>query len=168
MHTRRGDFHNIVTRAFGVMHDMRAEKEREAQNFKQLLAQLRVEVRMASVAQAQAQPVACEERLELVDGKAMSPVVYNGIRNEHFKAWAKKVEAFTNTKFDGYRKALEALEKVLKEQVVDAGVIGSWCWGAAVKADSKLHDMLVLITAGEAQSIVETVPGRKALKLGAC
>ena len=157
-----GDFQVILNRAFEFMHDMRAEKEKEAQNYEQQLAQLSVEIRMTAVTAAQAQPAGRdrEDRYELVDVKAMSPAVFNGFKTEHFKAWAKKVKAFTNAKFDGYRKALEASETMPKDQVVDASVIGSWRWDAAVKADSKLHDMLMLVTAGEAQGIVETVPGR--------
>ena len=104
-----GDFQVILNRAFEFMHDMRAEKEKEAQNYEQQLAQLRVEIRMTAVTAAQAQPAGRdrEERFELVDVKAMSQAVFNGFKTEDFKAWAKKVKAFTNAKFDGYRSALE-------------------------------------------------------------
>ena len=49
---------------------------------------------------------------------------------------AEKVKAFTNAKFDGYRRALEASENMPKDEAVDATVISSWRWDADVKADS--------------------------------
>ena len=114
---------------------MRAEQEREAQNYVQQLAQLRVEIRMNAVAAAQAQLAGreCEERFELDDVKAMSPAVFNGFKTEYLKVWAKKFKAFTNAKFDGYRRALEASEKMPQDQVVDASVIGSWRWEPTAK-----------------------------------
>ena len=129
--TMVGDFQFILNRAFDFMHDMRAEKEREAQNYEQWLAQLLVEIRMNAVAAAQAQPAGREreDRFELVDRKATSPAVFNGLKTKHFKAWAKKVKAFTNAKSDGHRHALEAFEKMPKDEVVDATVISSWRWG---------------------------------------
>ena len=45
-----------------------------------------------------------------------------------------------------------------QDEAVDAAVINSWRCDASVKADSKLHDMLMLVTAEKAQGIVE--PGR--------
>ena len=136
--TTVGDVSVILNRAFDFMHDTREENESEAQNYEQQLAQLRLEIRMNAVAVGQAQPAGREREdwFELVGVKALSPAVFNGFKTAHFKAWAKKVKAFTNAKFDGYRRALEAYEKMPNDQVVDASVIGSWRWDAAVKADS--------------------------------
>ena len=43
---------------------------------------------------------------------------------------------------------------------MDGGVIAGWRWADAVDADSRLHDMLMLVTTGEALGITESVPGR--------
>ena len=96
------------------MHDMRAEKGGEARTYEQQLAQLRVEICMNAVAAAQAQPAGREreERFDLVNVKAMSPAVFNAFKTEHFKARAKKVQAFKIAKFDGYKRALGASDKL--------------------------------------------------------
>ena len=45
-------------------------------------------------------------------------------------------------------------------QAVDNQVITGWGWAEAVEADSRLHDMLMVVTVDEALGIVESVPGR--------
>ena len=70
------------------------------------------------------------------------------------------MKAFTNAKLTGYRRALELAEELPKGTPVDQEVMGAWQWEDAVMADSKLHDMLLLITGGEAQVIVEPVAGQ--------
>ena len=62
-------------------------------------------------------------------------------------------------KLTGYRRALELAEELPKGTPVDQEVMGAWQKGDAVMAGSKLHDMLLLITGGEAQGIVQQVPG---------
>ena len=90
----------------------------------------------------------------------MTPATFGGSRSENFKAWAKKIEAYTNSKLPGYREALDLTEKLHKDKPVDAGVKAAWNWPQADEADSRLHEMLLLITSGEAVGIVESVLGR--------
>ena len=94
---------------------------------------------------------------QLVDGKTMSPNVYNGLRSEHYKPWAKKVKAYVNVKQPGLRKVLEAAEK--SKVPVDSYVIGGWNWAPAEDCNSSFHDLLTLITGGDALGIVEHLPG---------
>ena len=89
----------------------------------------------------------------------MSPTIFSGDRGENFKAWAKKVEASTNAKLNGYRKALESVERLPRDHPVDASVFEEWRWAEATDAVSTMHDMLLLITSGEAQGLVASVPG---------
>ena len=94
---------------------------------------------------------------QLVDGKTMSPNVYNGLRSEHYKPWAKKVKAFVNVKQLGLRKVLEAAEK--SSVPIDGYIIAGWNWAPADDCNSSFHDMLTLITGGDALGIVENLPG---------
>ena len=100
------------------------------------------------------------KNFELVDSKSMAPAVFTGAREEDWKGWAKKVKAYTNAKLPGYREALEATEKLGNDNPVDENVMTGWRWEDAVRANSRLHDMLVVITGGEANGIVESVPGK--------
>ena len=60
----------------------------------------------------------------------------------------------------GFRRALEAVDKLPKDQQVDQKVFSGWDWKDAVEADSKLHVWLLMVTAGEALIIVESVPSQ--------
>lgn len=90
----------------------------------------------------------------------MTPTIFTGARDEDWKSWAKKVRHYTNAKLPGYREALEATERLGNDHPVDEGIMNGWGWDDAVRANSRLHDMLMVITGGEAQGIVETVPGK--------
>ena len=71
------------------------------------LAQVRVELRMAQAAGAQAgQGGQRDGRFELIDTKTMTPTKFSGMRTDHFKQWAKKLKAYTNAKVNGFREAL--------------------------------------------------------------
>ena len=71
---------------------------------------------------------------------------------------AKKITAYTNAKLPGYRQASDLTEKLGKDKAVDASVKMSWSWPEADLADARFHEMLLMITAGEAAGIVESVP----------
>ena len=150
-----GDIQIILSRAFNLIDSLSTEIDTNANNVENQLRQLRVDIAGLSGGRAQG-----EERFDLVDTKAMSPTLFNGFKTENFKVWAKKVKAYCNGKLDGYRHALELSERMGKDNQVDSSVISGWNWNKGVAADSKLHDMLVLSTGGEAQGIVESVPGR--------
>ena len=107
-----------------------------------------------------AQPMDQQRRIELVDVKTMSPEKFKGERSENFKTWAKKVKAYTNAKTSGYRQALESAEKMAKDAPVTASVMASWNWADAEEASLKFYEMLLLITEGEAQVIVESAAGQ--------
>ena len=158
--TSVGDFQVVLQRITLENEALKDQLERNSHGAEQQLAQLRMDVRLLQQQQqAPPQADAREERFELVDTKNMSPAIYSGTRAENFKVWAKKIKAYTNAKLPGYRKALECAEKQPKETPIDAGTIASWNWKSGAAADSKLHDMLLLVTGGEAQGIVEAVPG---------
>ena len=154
-----GDFTSLLRRAFSLITELKDEAEHSATGFEQQFSALRVELRMAQIT---SQPVgggnSRDDKFELVDVQTMRPVIFNGFKAENFKAWAKRVNSFTNGKLNGFRSALEAAEKLGKYTAVDIDLMQSWDWISAVVADSKLHDMLLMITAGEAQGIVESVP----------
>ena len=159
--TSVGDFQIILARQSSEIAVLKDEAEKAGTSAEAQLAQLRVEIRMLGLQQQQAPPAAKkDERIELVDVKTMSAAIFNGFKTEVFKLWTKKVRSYANGKFDGYRSALEAVEKLDKDTIVDGSIKASWNWASAEAADSKFYDMLDLITAGEAQGIVESVPGQ--------
>ena len=125
----------------------------------QQFAQVRVDLQVLRTQGQQAQAQDRGPKIDLIDVKAMSPAIFNGDRGDNFKIWAKKVKAFTNAKLTGYHRALEFAEELPKGTPVDQEVLGAWQWGDAVIADSKLDEMLLLITGDGAQGIVEQVPG---------
>ena len=70
------------------------------------------------------------------------------------------MKSYTNAQLPGYRQAIESRENLGKDSPVDRTVIDSWLSGKALEANCRLHDMLMLVTSGEAIGIVESVPGR--------
>ena len=158
--TTVGDFQSLLTRAFVLIDRVTQEAERHVHGAEQQFAQVRADLQVLRTQGQQAQAQDRGPKIDLIDVKAMSPATFSGDRVDNFKIWAKKVKAFTNAKLTGYRRALEFAEELPKGTPVDQEVLGAWQWGDAVMADSKLHDMLLLITGGEAQGIVEQVPGR--------
>ena len=74
-----------------------------------------------------------------------------------YRPWAKKVAAFCNSKVDGFRKALLWAEKM--QAPITAGDLAATQWEHVDLANSKLFDLLSLITVGDALTKVETTPG---------
>ena len=74
-----------------------------------------------------------------------------------YRPWAKKVAAFCNSKVDGFRKALLWAEKM--QAPITAQDLAATQWEHVDLANSKLFDLLSLITVGDALTKVETTPG---------
>ena len=66
------------------------------------------------------------------------------------------MKAYCNVKVNGYREAVEASEQC--KTTVDIHTIQTWSWADAAVADSKPHDMLLLVAGADALGIVEGVP----------
>ena len=94
---------------------------------------------------------------QLVNDKTMGPTTFCGLKHESFKTWVKQVKAYTNVKKAGFRKSLEAAEK--SKVPIDDYVITAWQWAPAAEMNTSLHDLLLLITSGDALGIVEPYPG---------
>ena len=157
--TTVADVQTILHRLLGRIIAIEGEVVTNAHGAEQQLASIRVDVRTLQLAPPPS-PHGHGKRFDLIDSKTMSPAMFSGARTENFKAWAKKIKAYTNNKLPGYRQALEATEKLGKDVQVDMGVKVSWSWDDVDEADSRLHEMLLLITSGEAIGIVESVPNR--------
>ena len=153
-----GDIQAILRRMVARIDDLEITVGANATGTEQQLAGIRVDIRTIQVQGAASGGMG--KRIDLIDTKTMSPDKFSGGRSENFKAWAKKIKAYCNAKLAGYRAALEASEKVGASGTVDGSVMTSWSWPEAVEADARLYDMLLLVTAGEANGIVESVPGR--------
>ena len=94
----------------------------------------------------------------LVDVKTMQPNIFSGKTNESFKCWAKKVKAFCNARKDGFRQALEFVER--ETDAIDFAVVNSMNWAPAVEANSRLYDLLVMLLVDDALVIAENHQGQ--------
>ena len=81
---------------------------------------------------------------------------YSGDK-KNYRPWAKKVMAFCNSKVDGFRKALIWAEK-MQTPIGESDLQGTG-WHAIMAANSKMYDLLSLITSAEALAKVEATPG---------
>ena len=153
-----GDFQTLIARLDVRIDQLENELAMQGSGTEQQLATIRVDVRTLQQAGGGAQ--AGGAKFDLVDTKNMSPTVYSGKRSDNFKVWAKRVKAYTNAKLPGYRKVLDEIEKLGKDTPVDQHILNSWNWSEGVAADSKLHDLLLIITSEEALGVVESVEGR--------
>ena len=81
---------------------------------------------------------------------------YTGDRKA-YRPWAKKVAAFCNSKVDGFRKALIWAEGM--QAPITAQDLSATQWEHIELANSRLFDLLSLITSGDALAKVETTPG---------
>ena len=76
-----------------------------------------------------------------------------------YRAWAVKLKAFANSKQSGFRKALVWAEK-MKEPITDADLQAT-SWEPVMLANSRLFDLLVGITSGDAQTKMHTTKGEE-------
>ena len=148
-----GDFRVVLMRIEGRLDALEHDVAMNASGSEQQLAALRHELRGVQVG-------GVNNKFDLVDTKTMTPAVFTGARSESFTTWAKRVKAYTNARLPGYRRALDEVDKLGKDCPVDEQVLTSWDWRDVVQADSKLHDFLLMATAGEALGVVESVAGR--------
>ena len=81
---------------------------------------------------------------------------YNGDKKT-YRPWAKKVMAFCNSKADGFRKTLIWAEKM--QHPITDGDLGATGWPNIMHANTKLYDLLSLITSLDALAKVEATPG---------
>ena len=65
-----------------------------------------------------------------------------------YRSWAKRLSAFCNSKVDGFRVALVWAEK-LQTAVTDEA-LRQFGWSEIFKANTKLFDLLSLVTSGDA------------------
>ena len=98
-----------------------------------------------------------EKHTMLVDSKNMCPSIFTGAKAEAYRPWAKKVKAYVNSKKAGFREQLESAER--HKAVIDSVALQLSSWSDAEVANSALYDMLVSITQGDAQDLVELTPG---------
>ena len=81
---------------------------------------------------------------------------YSG-EKKSYHPWAKKVMAFCNTKVHGFRKALLWAER-MRSPITDRDLQATG-WEHIQAANSKLYDLLSLMTTLDALAKVETTPG---------
>ena len=83
-----------------------------------------------------------EERVDLIDIKAMNPGNFGGTATESWRLWSKRVKAYCNARTPGFRKALDWAEA--ETVPIDAASMSVLAWAPAEVASSKLFDMLIL------------------------
>ena len=153
--TTVADIQTVLHRVLGRIEAIENEIVSNAHGSEQQLASIRVDVRTLQLAP----PLSShQKKFDLIDSKTMTPATFGGSRSENFKAWAKKIKAYTKNKLPGYREALDLTEKLHKDKAVDASVKMSWSWHEVDEADARLHEMQLMMTAAEAAGIVEPVP----------
>ena len=163
--TTVADIQKVLHRMLHRIECIETEIISNASGAEQQLAVIRVDVQ--TLQQTPPPNSHFQTKFDLIDSKTMTPATFGGSRSENFTAWAKKINAYryTNSKLPGYREALDFTEKLHKVKPIDATVKGAWNWPQADEADSRIHEMLLLITSGEAVGIVESVA---VLKHGDC
>ena len=83
-----------------------------------------------------------EDRIDLVDIRAMDPGQFGGSEKESWRIWSKRVKAYCNARTPGFRKALEWAEA--ETVPIDTASLAVLSWKHADLASSKLFDMLIL------------------------
>ena len=88
----------------------------------------------------------------------MCPSTFNTTQSALYRLWVKKIEAYTNSKRNRFREELEQAEKT--KSVIDDIAVRQNPWQEAIAANGALYDMLVSVTQGDAQELVEMSPGQ--------
>ena len=88
---------------------------------------------------------------KLINNRDMKCGVFTG--KEAYKPWAKKVKAYCNGLVSGFRAALDWAEK--QTNVIDQTEMSATNWQFINEADQELYDLLVMVTAEDALTIVE-------------
>ena len=98
-----------------------------------------------------------EERTEHWNLEHKGTVKEYGGDQKSYRQWAKRLSAFCNSKVDGFRVALVWAEKI-QNPITDEDLRNTG-WDQIHKANTKLFDLLSLVTNGDALRKVETTPG---------
>ena len=97
-----GDIQSILKRLLAKIDDLEITVGANETGAEQQLAGIRVDIRNIQ-SQGAANSGGNGKKIDLIDTKAMSPDKFSGGRSESFKGWAKKIKAYCNAKFAGYR-----------------------------------------------------------------
>ena len=117
--TTVANIQEVLHRLLHRIEQMEFEVISTASSAEKQLAVIRVDVRTLQLAP---QPSGPTKRFDFIDSKTMSPAMFSGACSDSFKAWAKKIKAYTDNKLPGYRQALDLTEKLGKDKPVDSGV----------------------------------------------
>ena len=96
--------------------------------------------------------------MRLMDQKASYPEVFRNERSK-FRWWSRRVMAYCNGTYPGFRKVMKwcsEQEEQLEDETIDAIQ-----WEYTDEANGKLYDMLLMITDGESQNIIENTKGEE-------
>ncbi len=93
---------------------------------------------------------------KLINNRDMKCTIFTG--KEPYKPWAKRVKAYCNGLVGGFRQALEWAEK--QTQAIDQTELNATDWQWISDANQELYDLLVMVTAEEALTIVELSANR--------
>ena len=96
--------------------------------------------------------------MQLFDIKSLQPSTFNGRRGEVWKAWAKRIKAFCNARTSCFRQALDVSER--EGGPITSESMEQMDWQQMKTADSKLYDVLLLVTGEDAQALVEQFEGQ--------
>ena len=94
--------------------------------------------------------------IRLLDPKSAKPEVFEGDRRK-VRGWGKRVMAYANAIAPGFRKALK-WAMIQKEAITETDV-EMLEWQPSKEANSALFDILMSITDGEPQTMVENANG---------
>ena len=92
-----------------------------------------------------------KQQFDLLDSKELKPDHFRGRASETFKPWARKFEAFYNSKRSGFREALEWAETQAPEFLLPKAVP----WDNAEGAGPKLQNFLLQILDENALPLVD-------------
>ena len=98
-----------------------------------------------------------EERTENWNLEHKGTVKEYGGDQKSYRQWAKRLSAFCNSKIDGFRVALVWAERI-QTPITDVDLRNTG-WDHIHKANTRLYDLLILVTSGDALRKVETTPG---------
>ena len=90
---------------------------------------------------------------QLIDLKNIKPPTYGGNRDESYKMFNKKFKAFADSRKEGFRDALDWVEK--QTEVMDLIAVQSMKWPGAELANKLLYNILVMQCNGEPLVIIE-------------
>ena len=94
-----------------------------------------------------------EEKVSLVNIKTMTPKVFDGKQEGHFRTWAKKVRSYCNATRPGFKQFLKWIEK--QDAPIEPLAMHEVNWKYKDAANDAMYDFLMIHTSDEAQTLVE-------------